>query len=206
MKRKYLITTALGLSFLVIYIVGYRIAEGFEGNIVSSDTSEVSPVVSVTEEILKKNTEYTVETYDNKEKKITGQESMSIPIALIGLNKIKTSEYLMGHKADFAEGNEEVTSIKVISFSEERVVIRKYITFVEETTSYDFLINTQEPKYYIMLEFGKVVVYRGDMTTLYMETGITSQELEESVAAELRSGICVENISELYRTLESFTS
>ena len=147
-----------------------------------------------------------VETYENKEKKITGQESMSIPIALIGLNKIKTSEYLMEHKADFAEGNEEVTSIKVISFSEERVVIRKYITFVEETTSYDFLINTQEPKYYIMLEFGKVVVYRGDMTTLYMETGITSQELEESVAAELRSGICVENISELYRTLESFTS
>ena len=56
MKRKYLITTALGLSFLVIYIVGYRIAEGFEGNIVSSETSEVSPVVSVTEEILKKNT------------------------------------------------------------------------------------------------------------------------------------------------------
>ena len=39
-----------------------------------------------------------------------------------------------------------------------------------------------------------------------METGITADELDETVAQELIMGVAVKNISELYRLLESYTT
>ncbi len=58
----------------------------------------------------------------------------------------------------------------------------------------------------MVLEDGAIVVYKQDKTTVFLETGIQDEELDENDKELLLQGIGVKNISELYRYLEGFTS
>ena len=58
----------------------------------------------------------------------------------------------------------------------------------------------------MVLEDGAIVVYKQDKTTVFLETGIKDEELDENDKELLLQGIGVKNISELYRYLEGFTS
>jgi len=60
--------------------------------------------------------------------------------------------------------------------------------------------------YYIKDQDDYVVVFKKDKKTVYMETGILVNSLDENDAKMIKAGIPVEDITALYAYLESFTS
>jgi hypothetical protein len=52
----------------------------------------------------------------------------------------------------------------------------------------------------------KVIVYKKDKTTVFIETGITFDMLDRETRESIEEGVWIENISVLYRYLESITS
>lgn len=81
-----------------------------------------------------------------------------------------------------------------------KLVIRKSISIIEETT------EEEKYKYYVTLQENKIIVYREDKTTIFLETSINVETLDTDSMDKLKQGIPVKNISELYRILESFTT
>ncbi len=204
MKWKYIICLGIGVLFVVMYVIGYKTAKGWESEVITygygAENVNVSNGV-----ILKRDTEYILESYNSENAENETYEGM-IPVAFIGLTREQLIDFLGENPEFFEEEGELVKNVMLVSFSENKIVIRKNIEEIEETTTYDFNIEENSPKYYIFLIDDTVKVYKEDKTTIYMETGITVDELDESVADELSMGVAVKNISELYRLLESFTT
>lgn len=203
MRLKYIICLGIGVLFIGMYVLGYSTAAGWESEAVTYDR-EVSAGGS-DNIILKHGAKYIVESYNSETDESSTYED-SLPVALVGLTRNEIIEYIGDNPDCFKEGDETVRNVMLVSFSENRVVIRKNVEKSEETTAYDFNVNGNEPKYYIFLIDNAVIVYKEDKTTVYMETGITAEELDETVAKELSMGVAVKNISELYRLLESYTT
>ena len=107
----------------------------------------------------------------------------------------------------FQEKGEEVKNISMISFSHDTLVLRKDVTdsiaISETIKKYQ---NDNPYNYYMVLEDGYLIVYKQDKTTVFLETGIREDELDETDRAQLLQGVGVKNISELYRYLEGYTS
>lgn len=73
----------------------------------------------------------------------------------------------------------------------------------------DSIAISQEYKsslFYIKDEQGKVVVYTTNNQEFYMETGISTYTLPDSIQSKLVSGIFFETEAELYDFLESYSS
>lgn len=100
------------------------------------------------------------------------------------MNKMPAEDFLNG-----------LQSMDVISFSADRLVIRKY---------YD--ISKVKFRYYIIAVDGEVVVYYGDLKTVYEETGISTKELSKEDKKALKKGIEVRDEQELFGILENFSS
>lgn len=71
------------------------------------------------------------------------------------------------------------------------------VTISQEYTTYYFYAKDDE---------GRVSIYDMKSQTLYMETGIETNMLPESVQQELESGIYFKDEMELYDFLESYSS
>lgn len=206
MKTKYFLCIIMGILLIAMYAIGYNMASKWDAGITTyNEESDAKDVALANEVILKRDTQYVLETYDNKTKE-TITEKSNIPVEFIAYTREELIEFIGSNQEYFAKENEKVLNVMLISFSKEQVVIRKTVEYEEETTTYSYNIDLDEPKYYIFLIDNIVMVYKGDKTTLYMETGITADELSDETVSELRVGVAVKNVSELYRLLESFTS
>lgn len=202
-RVKYILGALAGVLFLVMYVYGYKLAESWESEIVTFDSMSVS-ADSQEQMIVKKNTVYTLETY-NSDKGETTTETLSIPIELIGLDREQVIDFIENNPSYFGDNSNKILNVMLLSFSDKEIVIRRNVEEAEEETKqYNFVMEA--PKYYVILEENGVVVYKEDKTTVYMETGITEGEMDEAMAAELKYGVSIKNISELYRFLESITS
>ena len=71
----------------------------------------------------------------------------------------------------------------------------------EESTTEKEIFN-----YLIKLNGDKITVYKKDSNTIFLETIIATEGLDFDSIKRLEQGIEIKNISELYRTLESFTT
>lgn len=205
MKTKYFLCIVMGILFIAMYAIGYNTALKWKTN-VTAYKGEPAAKNAVAEDdvILKKQTRYVLETYD-RETKETNVYKGNIPIEFIAYTRDELIEFIGSNQNYFAGENENVLNVMLIAFSDEQIVIRKTVEYEKETKSYNYM-NEAEPKYYIFLIEDVVVVYKGDKTTVYMETGITADELSEENVSELKVGVAVKNVSELYRLLESYTS
>lgn len=202
-RVKYILGFLAGVLFIAMYVLGYRMAESWESEIITFDSNSVA-VDTKNQMIIKKNTKYTLETYySDKGETIT--ESLSMPVELIGLDREQVIDFIEGNAAYFGEKDKKILNVMLLSFSDKEIVVRRNVEEVEEETiEYNFA--EEAPKYYVILEENGVVVYKEDKTTIYMETGITENEMDEAMVAELKYGMSIKNISELYRFLESITS
>lgn len=203
-KGKYFICIIVGILLVAMYAIGYNMALGWETEIVENHW-DYTQVNSNSQVILKRTSQYVLEIYNNE----TGDSDVvedTVPVEFIGLDREEIIEFISGNTDFFKDEGEKIKNVMLVSFGEKRVVIRKTIELEEEETTYNFNLASDEPNYYIFLIDNTVVVYKSDKTTVYMETGITRDELDEQVAAELSIGVSVKNISELYRLLESYTS
>lgn len=202
-RLKYILGFLAGVLFIVMYILGYKMAESWESEIITLDSNAVA-ADNQNQIIVKKNTKYTLETYYS-DKNETTTESLSIPVEFIGLDREQVIDFIEENTSYFGESDKKILNVMLLSFSEKEIVIRRNVEEAEEETQrYNFAAET--PKYYVILEENGVVVYKEDKTTIYMETGITESEMDEAMVAELKYGVSIKNISELYRFLESITS
>ncbi|MFQ9933900.1 MAG: hypothetical protein ACLRVQ_05660 [Lachnospiraceae bacterium] len=206
MRLKYIICLGAGILFIAMYVIGYNTAAGWESEVITYD-HEVNAANAGSDDnvILKHGAKYILEAYNSETEQSSTLED-TIPVELVGLTRNQVIEFIGENPDYFGENDEIVRNVMLVSFSENRIVIRKNVEIAEETTEYEFNIGDNEPKYYIFLIDNAVIVYKEDKTTVYMETGITADELDETVAQELIMGVAVKNISELYRLLESYTT
>lgn len=202
-RLKYIIGFLAGVLFIAMYVVGYKVAQSWESEIITFDDKSVA-ADNQNQTIVKRNTKYTLETYySDKDETIT--ENPGIPVELIGLDRNQVIDFIESNTSYFEETDKRILNVMLLSFSDKEIVIRRNVEEAEEETKkYNFSAETS--KYYVVLEETGVVVYKEDKTTVYMETGITENEMDEAMVAELKYGVAIKNISELYRFLESITS
>ena len=197
----------LTLVLIGLYFAGYHYGSQIGENEIVTISGETQNLQGETsEEILDKNTEYIVESHDLENDSLKTQ-AKTIPVEFIGLSKSEVIDYITSHGEQFKEEGEDIQNISMISFSSDMLVLRKDVTksvaISETVRKYE---NDNPYNYYLVLEDNYIVVYKQDKTTIFLETGIREDELDENDKALLLQGIGVKNISELYRYLEGFTS
>lgn len=206
MNKKYIICFAVITLLIAVYVIGYKVGQSWDSGFnIYNGGNYVKEVNGESSSIVKNNAEYVLEVYNNETNE-NSEISNKIPVEFIGLTRENIIDFIGKNTDFFTDEGEKIQNVMLVSFAENKVVIRKNIESIEETTDYNFFVNNNEPSYYIFLIDDAVVVYKSDKITIYMETGITRDELDETVAAELTMGVSVKNISELYRLLESYTS
>lgn len=197
----------MGAFLVFLYFMGYRYGSNIgEDEIVTLSSEPARLQGETSEELLDNSTEYVLESHDlDSDKRNT--ESGHIPVEFIGLSKSEVIDYITSHKEQFQDKGEEIKNISMISFSQDMLVLRKDITqSVEISETVKKYENDNQYNYYMVLEDGYIVVYKQDKTTVFLETGISKDELDESDRSQLLQGVGVKNISELYRCLEGYTS
>ncbi len=139
---------------------------------------------------------YIEETYDLT----TGlleSEVKTAPGFLIGMTKEELTAYIgnyMDHLS-LAEYEAGLLNYEVVSFSENKVVLRK---------TYD--ANKVPYKYYVNISDGMVTVYYSDLKSVFEYTHIPAVDLSEENRLALIEGIYVKDREELYSLLEGFSS
>lgn len=212
MKKKKIICLFCFIVFMaLIYCIGYAFGKKFNntGTVTKEWVYENNPVIYCTDEnkeavntsklVINHNMSYILESYNLNDKSISSV-TKNIPSEFIGMNRDELVEYLKKNKKLFADRNEQIQSVMLVSMEKDKVVIRKSINIVEETT------KEESYKYYVTLQENNIIVYKEDKTTVFLETSINMETLDTDSIDKLKQGIPVRNISELYRILESFTT
>ena len=214
--ERYICILFVVTGYITAYIVGYKIGNKDDKKIVKQENvSSENPYtnnilnnattdVSNSENVVKEDAMLVIEICKEEEKDKITTEKRDIPVELIGLTRGDVIEYLEDNTEYFDKKGEEIDSLLLVSFSSEQVVIRKNIHEVE-TVVYS---NEQSERYnyYIAFKLDKVIVYKKDKETVFIETGITFDMLDEDTRESIEKGVWIENISVLYRYLESITS
>ena len=154
-----------------------------------------------TEAVVQRDTEYIMEKYNISDYTLTEQEIV-IPVEMLGLNREELIEYVGKYELSpsIEDKNDGFVSAEVISFSEEKIIIRKNY---EEPLEREI---TGENCYILVAEQGSVTVYLNDYSHLYAVTDIEVSRLSEQLQAEIMDGKILEGDKALYDFLEAYTS
>ncbi len=120
----------------------------------------------------------------------------SVPVKYIGLDREGLLQELESYDDNppLTELEQGFETIELTAFSKDRVVICKYYKLEEDKG------------FYLMVADHFIVVYREDKQTLYMNTDILLESLNETLQTEIMRGKYVETEEELYNFLESYSS
>ncbi|BCN30585.1 BofC C-terminal domain-containing protein [Anaeromicropila herbilytica] len=157
-------------------------------NTVAVDSSENAYVTP--------STEYELQEYDIKKGSLI-TNNLNTPDYLIGLTREEVINYLAKYMSDvpLADYEKGLTAFELISFSKDKVVLRK--SFNSDLVQY---------KYYLAVQDGLITVYYSDKKTVYEYTEIEVNKLSEEDQIELNHGKYIKNADELYGVLESYSS
>lgn len=162
----------------------------------SNEDEDMVPVDTITYDTILPSTKYTLQDYDIKDG-VMNEELLPTPSYLIGLKREEVIEYLHNYMQDlpYSEYEKGLTSYELISFSKDKVVLRK-----------TYNIDKVDTRYYLILQNDFIVVYYGDQKTVYEYTGLSVDKLSQHERVQLENGIFVNNLTELYALLENYTS
>ena len=154
------------------------------------------PVGAVSHNTVLPTVTYIEETYNM----VTGQldsATRTAPGFLIGMTRDELTEYVARYleTMSLAEYEAGLTAYDIVSFSENKVVLRK--TYDASKIPY---------KYYVNISDGMVTVFYSDLKSVYEYTHIPAVDLSEEDRIALVEGIYVKNREELYSILEGFSS
>ena len=148
-------------------------------------------------------TTYLVEEVDLTSGTISEKEER-IPDKYIGLNRESLLEELQSYDNNppLSELERGFETIELTAFSRDRVVICKYykLVKVEEET------GSVEDGFYLMVADHLIVVYRGDQRTVYLNTDILLENLDDALQAEIIQGKHLETEEEVFNFLETYSS
>ena len=144
-------------------------------------------------------TKYLIEEVDLTDGTVHELEA-SVPVMYIGLDRERLVNELESYDNNppLSELERGFETIELTAFSKDRVVICKYYKPVKD--------KEEVPGYYLMVADHFIVVYRGDMETLYMNTDILLENLEDTLQAEIIQGKYLTTEEEVYNFLESYSS
>lgn len=208
LKKRVIYIFLTALFFVLMYGVGYYLGYSvFEDNIIRKDViDEINPVVG---EVSKNDDKIYVNnslTYIVEKINVTTGEKETIngnvPVNIIGMTRDELIEYIGTNKDSFAEKNEIIESVMLLTFNDSRIVLREYYDVEEETTTIEII----DYKFIMKLENNEIAVYKIDDNFLFLKTKVNMEALDSDSTNRLTEGIKVRNISELYRMLESFTT
>lgn len=145
---------------------------------------------------LSENAVYQIQSY-NSLTDTTTTDYESLPSDMVGYTMEDAESFCEDYMnnmpvEDFLDG---LQNMNVVSFATDRLVVRK---------SYD--ISKVKFRFYLIASQGEVVVYYGDMKTVYEETGISVDSLSKADRKALKNGIEVKDEEELFGILENYSS
>lgn len=155
-------------------------ASAREENVISADTSFVVIEVNMA---------------DQSEK----AESIPVPTYYMGMDRADFEKQLQTYDSSpsLQELQKGFQGSEIRSFSGSKVELCKFYQIqAEETDEY----------YYLAIFKNKVVVYKSDGKTIYMETDIPAEDLPADVMQELIQRRVVNTEEDLYDFLESYSS
>lgn len=128
----------------------------------------------------------------------TSEEVTAIPAKYIGMDRQSLEEAVKSYELSppLEELNKGLMDVELISFSPERVVLRK---------SY-YLPDENKDEYILVVENNYITVYNAGMEDVYLYTDIRLDELPQEVQNEIIQKKYVESEEELYNFLESYSS
>ena len=218
--EKYICIFCVVLGFAVAYVIGYRYGKDEDNNNVrlkdevASDMPYISEGITMGQDstkdasssntVLKEDAKMVLETcFEENQFEIETSE-LNLPVELIGFDREKVIQYLENNGDFFVNDDEELINIMLVSFAEDRVVIRKNV----RQGAVIIYPNGESERYnyYIGFKEDKIVVYKKDKETVFIETGITYDMVDRETREKIEEGVWIENINTLYRYLESITS
>lgn len=162
-----------------------------------TETEEVQVIEAAVEDVpvLTADTRYLVEEVDLT-KGIIKEKEENIPVKYIGLNRDEMLEELKAYDDNppLTELEKGFQTIELTAFSGDHVVVCKYYK------------EKKDKGFYLMVADHFIVVYEADKNTLYMNTDILLENLEESLQTEIMQGKYIESEEALYNFLESYSS
>ncbi len=160
------------------------------------ENSAESVTASTEGDILTVNTVYQVQNYD-VQKDTTATDYETLPQDLVGFTREQADDYFKAYmkRLPVEEYLDGLQSVGIVSFSEERLVVKK-------------IYDSSKVKYrfYLIAVDGEVVVYYGDKKTVYEYTGIETEKLSKEERTMLKKGLEVKDEKELYGILENYSS
>ena len=127
----------------------------------------------------------------------TVETSWKIPHKYIGMNRenfLETMELYAAHPP-LSEIERGFVGLEVLSFSREKVMVRMDYRYVQPSASF-----------YLAVSDNEVVVYLEDRSTVYINTGISLEELPEQIQLQIMDMLFVPDEETLYDFLETYSS
>ncbi|MCI8514801.1 MAG: hypothetical protein HFI93_09300 [Lachnospiraceae bacterium] len=216
MKKLYALTVFAALCVLLTgaYYASYRYSmrhpaeeepqtpgmfSGFLENVpgaMQEKTEENRPAMQAEEPFVTEKMSYTRITKNQLTgEEITEEEAM--PVALLGLTREEIIAYLQEEtEQSYADrDSRERTHYELISFAGDSVTVQETV-----------LANPDQYECFLIIEGDYVNVYTSDRTALYMDTMLLVSEFSEEAQEELRRGIYMETVTDLYDFLQNYSS
>ncbi len=142
-----------------------------------------------------KDTEFEIEHYYAEEDRLLTEDAGNLPV-LIGCDKEGVLSYLKEYMKhlDMEERTQGLSSFELISYSDNVIKLRK--TYTKPSYEGFFAKNFN----------GYIVILNGDEKTVYEYTQISVHLLPEDIQKELKSGYYLEDETQLYNFLETYSS
>ncbi len=182
------------LSGLSVYFYDYFYPEKYvkteSGEYVNITVAKNTTTFPVT-----KNTQFQIEHFYAEEERSLIENVGNIPI-LIGCDKAGVEKYVkeyMKHPTS-KESEEGLSSYELVSYNNNVICLRKTYKLPEYKG------------YYAKSNNGYVVILNGDAKTVYEYTQISVHILPEDIQEEVKQGYYLENETDLYNFLETYSS
>lgn len=163
-----------------------------------SGIQESLPAGSSAPDVITCDTVFFIEEYD-KNTDITAEHEEEIPGKYIGMDRESFVDAISSYELSppLEEQQRGLISIEVLSFSGERIRIRKNYQIVEQPA---------EEIFYLVAENHYIVVYMEDMQNVYLYTDICVENLPEELQEEIIQKKLISGQGALYHFLESYSS
>ncbi|MCM1025182.1 MAG: hypothetical protein NC432_02025 [Roseburia sp.] len=147
-------------------------------------------------ETLSVETEYVLEERDMAGN-TTVETTWRLPDRYVGMNREQFLQAMEVYEAapPLSELERGFVSLEVLSFSREKVVVQMNYRYVLPSSSF-----------YLAAYDNEVIVYLEDRETVYIETGISLEELPEELQREIIQMLWIEDEEALYDFLEAYSS
>lgn len=195
MKRRYIVVSSFFVAMLLVVLMCYG-SHLFASKVDDREKRVTQETGTEKEQKTTSDTVYVVEKY-NEDSESVVKEIRTLPVEYAGLTRQELEQFLKKEQIDMSDEDYEegLTSITLISFSKEEIVIRK--TYAKPIKEEGFVLKTYE---------GEVSVFDNRGKVLYEKTGIPIQVLPEEEQKKLEEGYFVPDEKVLYSILENFSS